>query len=103
MEFSDAELTDFCRALVVSRYHWPMSDQRLMVLQKHHIDILLSSHNGFDVFTVFGLFSDLSPDQIEFGLNHPHVRVRDAAYKHKCCTDEQKVRYELTHGGENAF
>lgn len=66
-------------------------------LDLEHIEILLKECVlAHDAHYVFIFFAYLEPRHIEIGLQHKEKIVREAAYNHSCCTDEQKVRYMLT-------
>lgn len=70
-------------------------------LDDGHIDILLyCCVLSYDVRKVFKHFKQLAPHHIEMGLQYDEASiVREAAYNHPCCTDEQKVKYLLMKNG----
>lgn len=67
-------------------------------LQPYHCEILLESNFIHDRAAVFEQPSHLHPQVIETGLNSPHERIRELAYHHPSCTDEQRVTHHLKFG-----
>lgn len=73
-------------------------------LQPYQIDILLNCLHPLRIngiaHSVFKYAKDLTHEHIEFGLSHDTGTVRWYAVNNPCCTESQKVRYNLQHGGE---
>lgn len=67
-------------------------------LTDRHVDTILSHGLWMLALAIFDLRYSLTPSQIEFGLRHEYPIIYEAAYKHPCCTEEQRVWYHLTKG-----
>lgn len=99
---TDKELTEWCHSLIESDSIWPDKDTTKFysttfydLLEPHHVDILLSG-DDYDVRTAFCYIENMTPEQIDFGLNHDDLSVRHHALNHSRCTEAQKVWYHLT-------
>lgn len=98
---TDVELTELCESYIGNS----VADHLLFAkiyndsdLKSHHIDLLLASDHWGDRYDVFTNLSELSPEHIEAGLNDDTQSIRQAAYVHPKCTDEQKVKFHLKWG-----
>lgn len=96
-EFTHDQLTEICYTALEELLHFQLIEVIVsrLPLTDDHVDILLNSRWGVDVGAVFTSRIVMTPAQIEFGLTHELPAVRDAAFNHPCCTDEQKVKYSL--------
>lgn len=100
LNFTDEQITRICKAYLGDGM-WKWSTFELIVklklpLTAEHIDILLTRPVLAATRNLFMHAKKLEPRHIEFGLQSSDVYVRQYASEHACCTDAQRVKYELT-------
>lgn len=99
-DFTDEQLSIVCR---FAAHHGNSNIVKMSIFLthhmfgSHHLDILIGGSCDKPALEVFKTFCDLEPCNIDTGLKSRYKEVRDAAYNHPCCTEEQKVWYHLTH------
>lgn len=95
------QLSSLCvSGLVPAKYLFEYFD-----ISSDHIDLILTqfANSASWVSSVFTFAKSLNKEQIDFGLkydksHYSSQNVRLAAYNHPCCTESQKVRYNLSKG-----
>lgn len=105
MALCDDELTEICQKYIFDArgVDWDkiFRPPTVLLLQSHHIDILLSSEYSTDRISTFRYIDDMTPEQIDKGIADTCLDVRFAAYNHNCCTEAQKVKYILMWGDDD--
>lgn len=64
----------------------------------HHFNTYMRESDLRDRAAMYSEFTQLNKDQIEIGLSDSEYVVRELAFYHPACTDEQKVSYHLKWG-----
>lgn len=97
-KLTDAQLTVLCEHVK----HIPSGFVITLVtherISKSHIDIILERGFASDRELVYVRYANITPEQLDVGLNDKFVEVQHKAYNHPKCTEAQKVAYLLKWG-----
>lgn len=92
--FTEQQLDWLCYFVMDNRYTYADVLLEHQPLTNEQIELLLQCHSS--ARCILERNSDkLTTHHIEIGLKSQWPNVRDAAYNHPCCTEEQRVKYHL--------
>lgn len=101
--FTDAQLDQLCSDFLSNDLRFVEAILARPELKPHHIDLVLCRVGHYAINSVFRVCKNLTPEQIDIGLNHEIYYVRKNAYLNPCCNEAKKVWYHLKYGDELEF